>query len=410
MIASAPLLSQHTAVTIFLLTITEIPLPGYWCAHGCACMSATIGYAARPAGRATRLSLALLSNPLLVRQYNMNARVLSDSFPTISTVADVTAAAQQLYSSSFLASPAGPSISHISSLHLVPVVPHSTARRLYTLRVDDKSPRSPYDWFALNLSRARADLIVLTGAILRDEPQLTGNVLAEYKAALMEWRRQVWGRQHPPSVCVLTAGPVDFTHPLFGSTEGDVFVYCTSQYFHTLHGQLQAHSSSRAPLCSASSTQHITVPLRHLQALTPPSTASSQPSNYSSDNPIRIISPYFAPSLLTLLQHFRHSHSNIAVECGPSTTLPHYARHSNRHIDTLLLSIHEGELSGSVEERCVVPGKELWEKLGWSGDGREDSVGFVLTEEWVRQQYDCVSAARQGDWCFEWHRSKHRPR
>ena len=273
--------------------------------------------------------------------------------------------------------------------------------------MDGKSPRSPYDWFALNLSRARADLIVLTGAILRDEPSLTGNVLAEYKAALEEWRRQVWGRQYPPAVCVLTAGPVDFRHPLFDGTEGDVFVYTTSQYFHTLHGRLQAHSSSRPPLCSASSSQHITVPLRHLQALTAQSPASSSAS-HSSQKAIRLISPYAAPSLLSLIQHFRHSHPNIAVECGPSTTLPHYARHTNRHIDTLLLSIYEGELAGSVEERCVVPARQLWEQVGPSGSsGGGGAVEFVLTEQWLRQQYDCVSVARAGDWRFEWHRSQH---
>ena len=349
------------------------------------------------------------------RRLSTNVRVLPDTFPSLSTVADVTAAAELLYSPSFLASPTAASISHISSFYSAPADSPAAPHQLCTLRVDDKSPRSAYDWFALNLSRARSDLIILTGAILRDEPLVTGNVLADYKAVLDEWRRQVWGRQQPPAVCVFTAGPMDFNHPLFSDTEGDVFVYTTSQYFHSLHEQLRAHNSSRPPLCSASSTQNITVPLRHLHALSASHTGSHSRADSSSEKAIRVFSPYCAPSLLTLAQHFRHSHPNIAVECGPSTTLPHYARHSSRHIETLLLSVYEGELAGPMDERCVVPGRELWEQIGWSsgsgsgsgsGGGGVEGAGFVLTDEWVRRQYDCVSAARHGDWRFEWHRSK----
>ena len=333
-------------------------------------MSSPVSFAVAPLHRAARLSLALLNTSITSRSFSKAARPLPDVFPSISSVADVTAATELLYSSTFLATPATPSVSHISSFYSAPADSTFTSPHLRTLRVDDKSPRSSYDWFALNLSRARADFIVLTGTILRDEPLLTGNVLAEYRAVLDNWRRQVWGRQRPPAVCVLTAGPIDFTHPLFDDTEGDVYVYTTSECFHTLYGQLEAHSSSRAPLCSASSTQHITVPLRHLRALSPTSTASPRHVQCNSEKPIRIISPYSAPSLLSLIQHFRHAYPSIVVECGPSTTLPHYARHTNRHIDTLLLSIYEGELGGSVEERCVTPGQELWEQLGLQWEWR----------------------------------------
>ena len=346
-----------------------------------------------------------------IAAFTTNVRALPECIPAPSTVADVTAAAELLYSPTFLTSPTAASISHISSFYSPTASPASTARSLLTLRVDEHSPRSAYDWFALNLSRARADLVILTGAILREEPLLTGNVLADYKAALDEWRRSVWGRLQPPAVCVFTEGPVDFSHPLFDATEGDVFVYTTGRYFHTLHQALSTHSSDRPPLCSASSTQHITVPLRHLQAFTAsPSSASSHSADRDSDKAIRIISPYSAPSLLTLLRHFQHSHPNIAVECGPSTTLPHYARYANQHIDTLLLSIYEGQLSGTVEERCVIPSKEVWQQQAWSGSGGGEERGFVLTEEWVRQHYECVSAARRGEWRFEWHRSKRQSR
>ena len=391
-------------------------------------MSSAIQSAAVLLQQVVRLKLPLrLRTEAITKHFSVHARSLPDSFPSLTTVAEVTAAAELLYTSAFVASPSTPSISHVTSLYSSPATGTSSpslpvSHVLHTLRVDAHAPRSSYDWFALNFSRARADLIVLTGAILRDEPLLTGNVLAEYKPVLDQWRRAVWGRQCPPAVCVLTAGPVDFNHPVFASTEGDLSVYTTSQYFHTLHHGLQAHSRLRPQLCSASSSQQMTIPLRRLQAL-----IQHQPSaisSVSSDRPIRILSPYTAPSLHTLLQHFRATHTNISVECGPTTTLPHYYRHHNQRIDTLLLSVYSGQLgAGGVNERCVIPGREVWEGLGWAGSGGGGSggggaagvggvgdVGFALTTEWVDKYYDCLSVARQGDWRFEWHRSKHQSR
>ena len=364
------------------------------------------------------------------RAFSVHARTLPETFPSLNTVADVTAAAELLYTPAFIAHPTKPSISHITSLYqLPPTTPPSPNHTLHTLRIDAHAPRSPYDWFALNLSRARAELIVLTGAILRDEPLLTGNVLAEYGGVLGEWRREVWGRERAVAVCVLTAGPVDFNHPLFSGTEGDVFVYTTSQYFQTLHQALQAHGGSRPPLCSsASSTQHLTIPLRHLQALTHPQ-STTPPHHHGSDRPIHILAPYTASSLPGLLTHFRRTHPAIAVECGPSTTLPYYWRCGDGGgglVDSLLLSVYSGELrDGGVGERCVVPGSEVWERLGWrggggggggggsgvvGGGGGVGDAGFALTSAWVAEHYDSVSVARQGDWRFEWHRSKHRGR
>ncbi len=371
-----------------------------------ACMSVAVRRAALPSLSVRRSTSA--------RWLSARARVLPDAFPALTTLADVTATAELLYTPTSLIPSTHPTVTHISSVYSAPATcaptsPPHAAPPLLTLRVDGGSPRSAYDWFALNLSRARADLIVLTGAILRDEPLLTGNVLAEHRPLLDEWRRRVWGRERPVAVCVLTAGPVNFNHPLFADTDGDVFVYTTGQYFHTLQQALQQHGSSRAPLCSASSSQHITVPLRHLQALT--ATVPNPPATHrahSSDKTIRLISPYTAPSLLSLLQLFRRSHPHIAVECGPSTTLPHYAQHAGRYIDTLLLSVYQGVLAGSVNERCVVPRRAMWEQLDLGASGQSDVPGFALTQEWLQQHYDCVSAARHNDWRFEWHCSKHR--
>jgi hypothetical protein len=70
-----------------------------------------------------------------------------------------------------------------------------------TIRITDASPKSAWDAFVLGLARARADAIVLTGAILRAEPALRYDLdppLAAYRRAL--------GKHEAPELWVLTTG------------------------------------------------------------------------------------------------------------------------------------------------------------------------------------------------------------
>lgn len=78
-----------------------------------------------------------------------------------------------------------------------------------TIRITDASPKSDWDAFALGLARARADVIVVTGAILRAEPSLRYELTGE----LARHRRSL-GKTAPPELWVLTSGHgLDAQHP-----------------------------------------------------------------------------------------------------------------------------------------------------------------------------------------------------
>jgi len=98
-----------------------------------------------------------------------------------------------------------------------------------TIRIEPGGPGSETDRFVLDLARARADAIVTTGKILRDEPGLTHAFTSDSGAGLERWRREVLGRTvGPPPTVVLTSGrdlPLDhllFEDPavVFTSPEG----------------------------------------------------------------------------------------------------------------------------------------------------------------------------------------------
>ena len=92
--------------------------------------------------------------------------------------------------------------------------------RLFSLRIGPDTPHSATDSFALELARARADAIVTTGQILRDEPGLT-NALRDPE--LGAWRRERLGKLEPPLTLVLSRGAdLDRSHPLFAASEVSV--------------------------------------------------------------------------------------------------------------------------------------------------------------------------------------------
>lgn len=86
------------------------------------------------------------------------------------------------------------------------------------LRIGPKTPRSRHDAFLLALARARAEAIVTTGRILREEPALTHGPLGPpgVRAALAEWRRERLVLAHAPWLLVLSSGAgLDPAHPAF---------------------------------------------------------------------------------------------------------------------------------------------------------------------------------------------------
>ncbi|MBK8593593.1 MAG: dihydrofolate reductase family protein [Sandaracinaceae bacterium] len=123
----------------------------------------------------------------------------------VADAASVTRLAQQLY---------GPGFEPREGvLHVTAVA--GLARR--TLRIDEHTPKSLADTFALNLARARADAIVITGKLLRDEPALSYAPGSPGPAApaMADYRRQL-GRDARPWLVVLTRGAgLPLTHPVF---------------------------------------------------------------------------------------------------------------------------------------------------------------------------------------------------
>ena len=106
-----------------------------------------------------------------------------------------------------------------------PAVSHSFAAwrasrdaPLTTIKINEFGPKSELDWLALHLARARSDGIIITGKILRDEPNLSYSLHADprWGNALEAWRERRWGMCDPPWILILTErGDIDFDHPVF---------------------------------------------------------------------------------------------------------------------------------------------------------------------------------------------------
>lgn len=92
------------------------------------------------------------------------------------------------------------------------------ARRV--LLINDATPRSATDFFVLNLARARAEAILTTGRILRDEPTLQHALQGPAKlvTALRSFRHDLLGQNFAPWLLVLSSGrALDPAHPAFNS-------------------------------------------------------------------------------------------------------------------------------------------------------------------------------------------------
>lgn len=84
------------------------------------------------------------------------------------------------------------------------------------LAIGPDAPRSATDRFILGFARARADVIVTTGAILGAEPELVHRTAEDPNGAAewARWRAEELGRVDAPSLLVLSAsGVLDLAHP-----------------------------------------------------------------------------------------------------------------------------------------------------------------------------------------------------
>jgi riboflavin biosynthesis pyrimidine reductase len=110
----------------------------------------------------------------------------------------------------------GPGLDRARGLLHVAAVWEAPDGRYATLRVGEGALRTASDAVVLSAARARADAIVTTGRILRDEPGLVHASIADagVTAELEGLRRTVWGLEGPPWIAVLTAsGELPEAHP-----------------------------------------------------------------------------------------------------------------------------------------------------------------------------------------------------
>ncbi len=125
----------------------------------------------------------------------------------LTTAADVAAAVREIY---------GADLASTGVLHVTAV---RQRRDVYeTLKILPETPKCAHDFFVLNVARARADAIVTTGKILREEPDLEHRLQGHGRVAdaLAAWRREHLGKSRPPVTLVLTSGRgLDLGHPVF---------------------------------------------------------------------------------------------------------------------------------------------------------------------------------------------------
>lgn len=190
-----------------------------------------------------------------------------------------------------------------SRLDELPAVSQSTAvwavpggQTLSTIRLDEHAPKSDLDFLALNIARARADAIVITGKILRDEPELRYELRADprWGDALVQWRKARWGMDEDPWLLVLTSGrELSFEHPVFRSQVRPLIF-----------------SDDRGA------------------------------SRYLSDSPYPVIADA-SPSLRSAIKHLQQARECrcVSVEAGPSTSRSLFD--APLAVDELLLSVYE---------------------------------------------------------------------
>ena len=119
------------------------------------------------------------------------------------TVAELTAAARHLWGGAFDAT--------LPGVLQPAAVWRDADGRLRAIRINEHAPQSGDDALVLGLCRARADAVVTSGRILREEPGLRH----ELGAGLTAWRREVLGKTAPPFSVVLSSGRgLDLDHPV----------------------------------------------------------------------------------------------------------------------------------------------------------------------------------------------------
>lgn len=226
----------------------------------------------------------------------------------VDTAADVDALIGRLYGDVSLAAEG---VLHVTAVWRAP------DGALVTLKINERTPKSEYDFFALNLARARADAIVVTGKVLRDEPGVRFALQGAAAGGLRRWRCEVHGRGETPWLVVLTSGrDLDLDHPAF---DGQRTVVVTSE-------------TAASALVAPPNVELVGLP---------------------------------SPSIRAAIQYARDAlHAKIvSIEAGPTTTRPLYR--DPCRVDELMLSVYEeASIPNEAHGPELVPFPELERLLG----------------------------------------------
>lgn len=221
------------------------------------------------------------------------------SLVELSDAASVDRAARKLFGSELDSRPA---VSHSAAAWNNPA-----SEMLTAIRINEYGPKSDLDFLSLHIARARADAIIITGKILRDEPTLGYDLRADTRwgDALLQWRERRWGLWEPPWLLILTAGgQIDFAHP-------------------ALHGWVNP------VIFTSDRTAERTL----------------------ADSPIPVVADE-APDIRRAIYHLQTSKDCqcISIEAGPSTALTLYDRPTM--VSELLLSVN---LDKTLDDRAKGP-------------------------------------------------------
>jgi riboflavin biosynthesis pyrimidine reductase len=236
-------------------------------------------------------------------------------------------------------------------LHVAAVWRPPGEDRHVVLRIRDETPKSAIDFLLLNLARARAEAIVTTGRILREEPGVTHDLQGEPGAvrALRAWRRETLGLVDPPWLVVLTGGrDLDVRHPALSSW-------------------------SRPIVCC-------------------PAAAAEDVRRRVRGSAIEVV-PDDAPGLRAAIAHLgqRRGVRRISIEAGPSTAAAAYD--APVVIDELVLSIYGGAALAPALAGGELPGRAAIERA--VGARRASFSAEESSGRWTFEHYRCAIVRRR---------------
>lgn len=204
----------------------------------------------------------------------------------------------------------------------------------HVIAIGPEAPKSGTDRFVLGFARARADVIVTTGSILRSEPDLVHRLAEspEEQSALAAWRQATLGREDRPRLLVLSgSGRFPTDHPALAAAQGWIWT--------TREGR-----------------QRCGTPPDGFDFVVPgEDTDDAEDANG------------VAAALAWLLA--QDDVDTLSLEAGPSTTAALYDRAERAGVafggvDELLLSRFEGDLAEAADGPDFVPAQDLLDRFG----------------------------------------------